>query len=176
MVIEHADFDGVERLSKSLGAEIISTFDCPERADEVLGYCANLKEIMIGEDRLLKFSGCKQNESCSVILRGSSGHLLDEAERSLHDALCVLVKTIQNRHIILGGGNSELRMANKVEEMANEVYGKKALAIKGFAEALRALPHIIAENGGYDSSELVQGISYELRHGKLSMGLDMEKG
>jgi len=49
---------------------------------------------MIGEDRLLKFSGCKLNESCSVVLRGSSSHLLDEAERSLHDALCVLVKTI----------------------------------------------------------------------------------
>ncbi len=92
---------------------------------------------MIGEDRLLKFSGCKLNESCSVVLRGSSSHLLDEAERSLHDALCVLVKTIQYRQIILGGGNSELRMANAVEKLADEVCGKKSLAIKGFAEALK---------------------------------------
>lgn len=117
-MIEHADFEGVERLSKSLGAEIISTFDNPERSDEVMGYCANLNEIMIGEDKLLKFSGCKLNESCSVILRGSSGHLLDEAERSLHDALCVLMTTIRNRHYILGGGNMELKMANAVENLA----------------------------------------------------------
>jgi T-complex protein 1 subunit beta len=70
---------------------------------------------MIGEDKLLKFSGCRLNESCSVVLRGSSKHLLDEAERSLHDALCVLVKTVQNRSITLGGGNTEIRMALAIE-------------------------------------------------------------
>jgi T-complex protein 1 subunit beta len=58
-VIEHADFEGVERLSLSLGAEILSTFDTPERADEVLGYVAKMEEIMIGESKLIKFSGCK---------------------------------------------------------------------------------------------------------------------
>lgn len=63
--------------------------------------------------------------------------MLDEAERSLHDALCVLMTTIRNRKIILGGGNMELKMANAVEELANEVSGKKSLAIKAYAEALR---------------------------------------
>lgn len=58
-MIEHADFEGVERLSKALGAEILSTFDNPERSDEVLGYTANMEEIMIGEDKMIKFSGCK---------------------------------------------------------------------------------------------------------------------
>lgn len=70
----------------------------------------------------------------------------------------------------------ELKMANAVEEMANDVEGKKSLAIKGFAEALRQLPMIIAENGGYDSTELVTQISYQLRHGGKNQGLDMEKG
>lgn len=59
-----------------------------------MGSCALMKEIMIGEDKLIKFSGCQKGEACSVVLRGSSSYLLDEAERSLHDALCVLVKTI----------------------------------------------------------------------------------
>ena len=110
---------------------------------------------MIGEDKLIKFSGCRQGESCSIILRGSSSHLLDEAERSLHDALCVLVKTVEDRQVILGGGNSELRMANAVEDLAKEVKGKKALAVQAFANALRKLPMFIAENGGFDSAELV---------------------
>lgn len=52
---------------------------------------------MIGEDKLIKFSGCKQNQACSVVLRGSSSHLLDEAERSLHDALCVLARMVKDR-------------------------------------------------------------------------------
>ena len=94
MVIEHADFEGIERLAKSLGAVILSTFDSPDSADAVMGKCELVEEVMLGEDKVIKFSGCKQGEACSVILRGSSSHLLDEAERSLHDALCVLVKTI----------------------------------------------------------------------------------
>lgn len=60
MVIEHADFDGIERLSAATGAEILSTFDAPERKDEILGYCESIEEIIIGEDRVLKFSGCKK--------------------------------------------------------------------------------------------------------------------
>ena len=89
MVIEHADFDGVERLSAILGSDILSTFDDPEGA--TLGTCDYIEEIMIGEDKVIKFSGCHRNEACTVVLRGSGSHILDEAERSLHDAICVLV-------------------------------------------------------------------------------------
>lgn len=84
MVIEHADFDGTERLSSVLGADILSTFDNPE--DSVLGECGLVEEIMIGEDKMIKFSECG-GKACSVVLRGSGIHVLDEAERSLHDAL-----------------------------------------------------------------------------------------
>ena len=99
MVIEHADFEGVERLGFATGAEILSTFLNPERTEEVLGFSADVSEMMIGEDKVIRFSGCKRNESCTIVLRGSSAHILDEAERSMHDALCVLVKTVQiERH------------------------------------------------------------------------------
>ena len=86
MVIEHADFEGVERLGFATGAEIISTFLNPERTEEVLGFAADVSEMMIGEDKVIRFSGCKRNESCTIVLRGSSSHILDEAERSMHDA------------------------------------------------------------------------------------------
>jgi T-complex protein 1 subunit beta len=70
MVIEHADFDGIERLSACLGADILSNFDTPE-IDGQLGSCAAIEEIMIGEDKMIKFSGCQKSEACSIILRGS---------------------------------------------------------------------------------------------------------
>lgn len=89
----------------------MSTFDNPERKDEVLGTCDTIEEMLIGEDKVLKFSGCKRNEACTIVLRGSSQHILDEAERSLHDALCVLVQTVKNKQVIYGGGNSEIQMA-----------------------------------------------------------------
>lgn len=86
--IEHADFDGIERLAAVTGGEIASTFDRPDLVS--LGECDLIDEIIVGEERLIRFSGCKSFKACSLILRGASSHLLDEAERSLHDALCVL--------------------------------------------------------------------------------------
>ena len=118
MTIEHADFDGMERLAAATGAEIISTFDNPDRSADVLGECDKIEEIMIGEDKVIKFSGCKAGKACTIVLRGASSHVLEEADRSLHDALCVLVSTVKNSKVIYGGGNSEIQMASAVEELA----------------------------------------------------------
>jgi len=92
---------------------------------------------MIGEDKFIKFNGCKSNKSCTIVLRGSSKHILDEADRSLHDAICVLVNTIKNRRVLYGGGNSEMRMASAVDKLSKTVKGKTALAIEAYARALR---------------------------------------
>lgn len=90
--IEHSDFDGMERLAAALGAEILSTFDNPSQAP--LGYCAKMEEVIIGDETAIKFSGCKAGGACTVVLRGSSEQGLDEAERSLHDALAVLSQLV----------------------------------------------------------------------------------
>jgi T-complex protein 1 subunit beta len=153
MVIEHADFDGVERLSAVLGSDILSTFDDPEGA--VLGTCGAIEEIMIGEDKVIKFSGCQRNEACTIVLRGSGAHILDEAERSLHDAICVLIAAVKNHRILYGGGNSEMRMSLAVDDLSRTLSGKQAIACEAFARALRQLPTIISDNAGYDSAELV---------------------
>ena len=79
---------GIERLALVTGGEIASTFDDPEHLK--LGHCDLIEEIMIGEDKVIKFSGCEMGEACTIVLRGASMHILDEAERSIHDALCVL--------------------------------------------------------------------------------------
>ena len=84
---------------------------------------------MIGEEKFIKFNNCKSNKSCTIgiykylfkVLRGSSKHILDEADRSLHDAICVLVNTIKNHRVLYGGGNSEMRMAAAVDKLAKIV-------------------------------------------------------
>jgi T-complex protein 1 subunit beta len=174
MVIEHADFDGTERLAAVLGADILSTFDQPETAK--LGTCALIEEIMIGEDKVIKFSGTAANEACSIILRGSGAHILDEAERSFHDAICVLIAAVKNHLVVYGGGNSEIRMALAVDELAKSVKGKQSLAIESYARALRQLPTIICDNGGYDSAEIVQNLRSEIYNGNITAGLNMFEG
>ena len=171
MVIEHADFDGVERLSAVLGSDILSTFDSPETA--TLGTCESIEEIMIGEDKVIKFSGCQRNEACTIVLRGSGAHILDEAERSLHDAICVLIAAVKNHRIIYGGGNAEMRMSLAVDELARTLQGKQALAVEAFARALRQLPNIICDNAGYDSAEIVTNLRSEIVNGNTTFGLNM---
>lgn len=140
MVIEHADFDGTERLAAVLGADILSTFSDQsfgEGHEPKLGYCELIEEIMIGEDKVIKFSGTAAGEACSIVLRGSGSHILDEAERSIHDAICVLMAAVKSHRVVYGGGNCEIRMSLAVEELAKTVKGKQALAIESFALALK---------------------------------------
>merc|ERR1711971_741105 len=124
MAIEHADFEGVERLALVTGGEIASTFDSPDTVK--LGQCQLIEEVMIGEDKLIKFSGVAMGEACTIVLRGATKQILDEADRSLHDALCVLTQTIKETRTVYGGGCSEMLMANAIQEEALRTPGKEA--------------------------------------------------
>ena len=174
MAIEHADFDGVEHLAAVLGGEVVSTFDHPELV--TLGECDLIDEVMIGEDKVLRFSGCKSGEACSIVLRGASTHVLDEAERSLHDALAILTSTVKEPRTVYGGGCTEVAMAAAIDQAATETPGKKALAMSAFARALRQLPTIVADNGGYDAAELLTQLRAAHAAGQSTYGLDMERG
>eukprot|EP00747_Dinoflagellata_sp_TGD_P153750 gnl/TRDRNA2_/TRDRNA2_177429_c2_seq1.p1 gnl/TRDRNA2_/TRDRNA2_177429_c2~~gnl/TRDRNA2_/TRDRNA2_177429_c2_seq1.p1 ORF type:complete len:292 (-),score=11.50 gnl/TRDRNA2_/TRDRNA2_177429_c2_seq1:187-1062(-) len=173
--IEHADFEGVERLAKILDCEIASTFD--NYKNTRIGYCKLIEEIMIGEDKAIRFSGVQKGEACTIVLRGASMHTLEEAERSLHDAFCVLVAAIKDPRFLLGGGNSEMQMAIEIEKTSTQIAGKKFLAIKSYGLALQKIPEIISENAGLDSSELIGSLHAE--HSKKSnsqMGVDVMLG
>lgn len=169
--IEHADFDGVERLALVTGAEIASTFDHPESVQ--LGHCDLIEEVLIGEDTLIRFSGVAAGRACTVVLRGATNQLLDEAERSLHDALAVLSQTVKEPRTTLGGGCAEMVMAKAVDNAAQNVIDKKALAVESFAKALRQLPTILADNAGLDSSALVTRLRAAVYQGMTSSGLDL---
>jgi len=173
--IEHADFDGVERLARVTGGEIVSTFDHPELVK--LGHCKLIEEIIIGEDKVIRFSGCAAGEACTIVLRGATTQMLDEAERSIHDAICVLTQTVKENRTVFGGGCSEMIMSKAVDQLAQKTSGKVSLAIEAFARALRMIPTIIADNGGYDSSELVSKLRAEhYENSALTAGLDMRSG
>merc|ERR1712113_447341 len=174
IAIEHSDFDGSERLAAVLGADIISTFDNPEESK--LGFCKKIEEVMIGEDKVIKFSGCAQGEACTIILRGASSHILDEAERSLHDALAVLYQTVTDTRVVHGGGAMEMAMANAIAEASKTVEGKEFAAVEQFSKALQQLPMILADNAGLDSQQLVGQLKVAHAKGEHTTGLEFVKG
>ncbi|KAJ0829399.1 putative T-complex protein 1, beta subunit [Helianthus annuus] len=174
LAIEHADFEGIERLALVTGGEIASTFDNPESVK--LGHCKLIEEIMIGEDKLIHFSGVEMGQACTIVLRGASFHVLDEAERSLHDALCVLSQTVNDSRVLLGGGWPEMVMAKAVDELARKTPGKKSHAIEAFSRALIAIPTTIADNAGLDSAELVAQLRAEHHKEDSNAGIDVITG
>jgi len=172
--IEHTDFDGTERLALVLGADIVSTFDQPEAVK--LGRCDLVEEVMIGEDKLIRFSGCPNSQASSIVIRGANTHVVDEAHRSLHDALCVLSQTVKSTAVLPGGGATEMLMAQAVEEASKSVSGKQVLAMEAYARALRAMPMHIADNAGYDSADLVSKLRAKHYEGFHNWGLQMDNG
>lgn len=173
--IEQADFEGIERSALVMGGDILSTFD---DCDNVrLGKCDLIEEIMIGEDRLIHFKGVAKGEACTIVLRGASTHVLDEAHRSLWDALCVLSQTVVDSRVLYGGGYPEMQMAKVVEELASKTPGKRSLAMSGFANALRAIPTTISDNAGLDSAELVSNLrAAHAADANTRMGIDVILG
>merc|ERR1712054_428584 len=81
MSIEHADFDGTERLALVLDGDIVSTFDTPDQVK--LGECELIEEVMIGEDKLVRFSGCPNSQASSIVIRGANTHVVDEASKTV---------------------------------------------------------------------------------------------
>ncbi|KAI5732882.1 hypothetical protein M8J76_005303 [Diaphorina citri] len=148
MAIEHADFDGIERLAL----------------------------VMIGEDTLLRFSGVPLGEACTIVIRGATQQIIDEADRSLHDALCVLAATVRETRVVYGGGCSEMLMAVAISNEATRTPGKEAVAMEAFARSLAMLPTTIADNAGYDSAQLVSELRAAHASGKSTAGLDMDQG
>lgn len=90
------------RINIFLGGEIVSTFGNPELVK--LGKCDLIEQVTIGDQKLLKFSGVPLGEACSIIIRGATEQIIAEAERSLHDALCVLTSTVKETRTVFGGG------------------------------------------------------------------------
>mmetsp|Transcript_540 Transcript_540/g.1281 ORF Transcript_540/g.1281 Transcript_540/m.1281 type:complete len:501 (-) Transcript_540:999-2501(-) len=147
--IEHADFEGIERLSLATGAEVISTFDEPSKVK--LGKCKIVEEVFIGDETMVRFGGCSNNGACTIVLRGSNGELLEEAERSIHDTLCVLTYALKNPYLNWGGGHLETKIANCIENLSKKTPSKLSLVLEAFARSIEKIPKIILENGGFDS-------------------------
>eukprot|EP01064_Diplonema_japonicum_P037784 TRINITY_DN896_c0_g1_i1.p1 TRINITY_DN896_c0_g1~~TRINITY_DN896_c0_g1_i1.p1 ORF type:complete len:577 (+),score=191.11 TRINITY_DN896_c0_g1_i1:60-1733(+) len=187
MAIEHADFDGIERLASALGGEVVSQFDDPTGVK--MGGCDLIDEVMIGEDTLIRFSGLKGGRACTIVLRGSSAQLLEEADRSLRDALCIVASTVRDSRVVFGAGCSEALMAAAVSKAATSLRTDEELktaekksfgkvkAMEAFAQALVQIPLIIGESAGmpaqfaHDLAEI-----HRRSDGTCRQGLDINNG
>src|SRR5216683_2603976 len=142
-----------EKLSKATGARVVASVK--DLAKDALGEAKSIEEVKIGDDKLLYIRDAKNPKAVTIVIRGGTEHVVDEADRSLHDALCVVRNALEDGKILAGGGAPEAELAKRLREYAVKVGGREQLAIEAFAEALEAVPTTLAENAGLDPIDIL---------------------
>jgi archaeal chaperonin len=164
----------MEKLAKATGGKIVTNLDGITSAD--LGYAALVEERKIGDDKMTFIEGCKHPKAVTILIRGGTQRIVDEAERSLHDALCVVKDVIEEPKIVAGGGAPELEMSRMLKKYGDTLPGREQLAVKAFAEALETVPLTLTENAGLDPIDMISDLKARHEKGELWAGIEVING
>jgi len=163
--------EDMEKLSRATGAKILTRIRGIEPAD--LGYAGTVEEREVGDEKMTFVEGCKNPKSVCIFIRGGGEHFIDEAERAMHDALCVVRNVVQEPKVVAGGGASEVELARRIHKYAGGVGGKEQLAINAFAEALERIPITLAENAGLEPIDIIVELRKNHEEGRLWSGVNI---
>jgi chaperonin GroEL (HSP60 family) len=151
--IKNVSSGDMEKLAKATGAKVMASVK--DLSASSLGEAKLIEEIKIGDDKLTYVRDAKNPMAVTIVLRGGTEHVVDEAERSLHDALCVVRDAIEDAKVVAGGGASEAETSKQLREYAMKVGGREQLAIEAFADAMESIPLALAENAGLDPIDVM---------------------
>ncbi|MDI6805098.1 MAG: thermosome subunit beta [Candidatus Bathyarchaeia archaeon] len=164
----------MEKLSKATGGKIITNIDDMSPSD--LGYASLVEERKIGDDKMTFVEGCKHPRAVTILIRGGTERIVDEAERSVHDALCVVRDVVEEPKILAGGGAPELEISRTLKKYAETLPGREQLAVKSFAEALEVVPVTLTENAGLDPIDILSELRVRHEKGETWAGIEVTSG
>ena len=162
------------KLTKATGGRITTNLDDITAND--LGSADIVKQKKVESDKWVFIEGCRNPHSVTVLIRGGSQRVVDEVDRSIHDALMVVKDVIETPSIVAGGGSPEAYLASQLKEWADTFDGREQLAIKQYAESLEAIPLTIAENAGMDPIDTIISLRAKQSGGKKSIGINAKEG
>ncbi|GMH42462.1 hypothetical protein BSKO_10381 [Bryopsis sp. KO-2023] len=175
MVLKDIEREEIEFISKTLGCLPIAHID--HMRPEKLATADLVEEVEAGKSRMVKVSGIhNQGRTATVVLRGSNKLVLEEAERSLHDALCVVRCLVQKSFLIPGGAAPEVEVALQLSQWAKTLEGMEQYCVKAFAEALEVIPFTLAENAGLNPINVMSELRNAHAQGKTHHGINVKKG
>jgi thermosome len=174
LAVRRAKESDMTKLAKATGARIVTNFEDLTSAD--LGSADLVEERKVEEDKWVFIEGCKNPKSVSILIRGGSQRVVDEAERSIHDALMVTKDVLENPAIVAGGGAAEEEAASQILKWADKLTGREQLAAQKFAEALETIPINLAENAGLDPIDSQVELRARHAEGRRWYGVDAIEG
>ncbi|KAL4458807.1 hypothetical protein ABPG75_013672 [Micractinium tetrahymenae] len=145
--------EDLQRVAEATGGQVQTTVN--SLSPKALGTCARFEERQVGAERYNLFTGCPSAHTCTLVLRGGSEQFLDEADRSLHDAIMIVRRALKSPLVVPGGGAIDMELSKHLREHARGIPGKAQLFINAFARALEVIPRQLADNSGFDATDVL---------------------
>ena len=161
------------KLAKATGGRITTNLDDISTND--LGSAEIVHQKKVESDKWVFIEGCKNPRSVTILIRGGSQRVVDEADRSIHDALMVVKDVVEKPSIVAGGGSPEAYLATELNEWSGGAEGREQLAIKQYAEAFESIPLTIAENAGMDPIDTIITLRANQSNGKQTVGINAKE-
>ena len=164
----------MEALAKATGGRIVSNLE--DLTEEDLGYAKLVEERKIGGEEVIFVTGCKDPKAVTMLVRGSTEHVVDEVDRSIEDAIGAVASAVEVGKILPGAGAPEAEVSKQLKEFAEKFSGREQLAIKAFADALEIVPRTLAENAGLDPIDILVQLRAVHEQGKSTYGINIFEG
>ncbi len=170
LAIRRVKESDMTKLAKATGGRVTTNLD--DLSEKELGSADLVIQKKVESDKWVFVEGCKNPQSVTILIRGGSQRIVDEVDRSMHDALMVVKDVIEKPEIVAGGGAPEAFVAAQLKEWADNFDGREQLAIKKYAEALEVIPLTIAENAGMDPIDTMVNLRAKQNQGRKWTGID----
>lgn len=151
--------DDMLRVSKATGAQVQSTTN--GISEKHLGTCELFEEKGMGDERYNFFSGCPKAKTATIVLRGGGEQFLEETERSVHDAVMIVKRTLAAKYVVAGGGAIEMELSKRLREHSRTIMGKQQLIMNAYARALEIIPRQLCDNAGLDATDVLNQLRKE---------------
>ncbi|MCL4519480.1 MAG: TCP-1/cpn60 chaperonin family protein [Thaumarchaeota archaeon] len=174
LAVRRAKESDMTKLAKATGARIVTNLD--DLSEKDLGKAQLVEERKVEQDKWVFVEGSKNPKAQTLLVRGGSQRVVDEAERSIHDAIMVVKDVLENPAIAAGGGSPEAELSTRVREYASKLGGREQLAVAKFANALESIPRALAENAGMDTIDALVDLRSKHGQGKKWFGINVRTG
>lgn len=175
MVVQDIEREEVDFICRSINAVPIAHID--NMTPDKFGWASLCEQTRLADDtKVFQITGLKSSKTISILVRGSNPLVIDEAERSLHDALCVIRSLIKSRGLITGGGSVELEVATRLQEAMKSMKGLDTIIFRAYSEALEIIPYTLAENAGMSPINVVTELRNKHAKGERFSGISVKKG
>merc|ERR1719204_1253068 len=162
----------MKRVAAATGGIVQTSIN--DLTEGVLGTCGKFEEKQVGSDRYNFFTNCQASKTATIVLRGGAEQFIEETERSLHDAIMIVKRCMQNKQVVAGGGAVEMELSRYLRQYSRQIRDKSQIIMGAFGKAFEVIPRQLATNAGFDATDIVNELRFKHARNNRNAGVDIE--